>query len=93
MPFTLLAENSQYTQPRVSKTKRPLDPVTRTTLQAADGAEGKSQQDQTRQHAEPKAGTERSQGTGPRQRVHFWSSDVNVRAEKREHTSTLSFLS
>jgi len=92
IPFTLLAEDSQSTQPWVSKTKRPLDPVTWTMLHAADDAQGQRQEAQSRQHAEPKAGTERSQGTGPRQRVHFWSSDVHVRAEKHENTTTLSYL-
>jgi hypothetical protein len=93
LPFTLLAEDSQRAQPWVPKTKRPLDPVTWTTPHTADDAQGKCQEAQSRQQAEPKAGTERSQGTGPRQRVHFWSSDVHVRAEKHEHRSTPSYLS
>ena len=93
IPFTLLAEDSQHTEPWVPKTKRPLDPVTWTTLHTADDGQGQCQEAQSRQHAEPKAGTERSQGTGPRQRVHFWSSYVHVRAGKHQHTSTLSYLS
>jgi hypothetical protein len=92
IPFTLLAEDSQRTQPWVPKTKRPLDPFTWTTLHAADDAQCQRQEAQSRQYAEPKVGTERCQETGPRQRVHFWSSDVHVRAEKHEHTSTLSYL-
>lgn len=92
IPFTLLAEDSKHTQTRVPKTKRPLDPVIWTMLHAADDAQGKCQEAQGRQHAEPKAGTERSQGTGPRERVHFWSSDVHVRAKKHETTFTMSYL-
>jgi hypothetical protein len=91
-PITLLTEDSQHTQPRVSQAKRPFVPTTTTALQTADCAQRNSQQAQRRQHAEPKAGAEWGQRVGPRQGIHFGPPDVHVRAEKHENTSTLSFL-
>jgi hypothetical protein len=51
---TLLTEDSQYTQPCISKTKRPLIPVAMATLDVTDSGESKCQETQSSQHAEPK---------------------------------------
>jgi hypothetical protein len=60
------------------------------TLNATDSGEGKCQENQCSQHAEPKVFAEWGQGTSPWQRIRFGSSDIYFRPENANtHTSIM----